>query len=415
MTQTPNLIHKHLLACLTRPVPADAATVCAALNATEWQTLYEMARTQRVSALLHSRLHKFKGGHPSMPPALREELATGFQERTLRNLFLFAEFRTIAEALQARNIPVIVLKGMHLAAAVYGEIGMREMDDIDILVPRDRLQAAADALTEIGYASKEPLDVTFWAQKQHHLPRLRNESNTVVEVHWNVTWPSDSYALSDLEGLWERAQPLIIAGCQALGLAPEDLLLHLCIHASFQHMFYTGLRPVCDLDATVRCYAAEMDWSLVCRLAQQQKWQTGVRLMLHLTQRCLQTPLPRLVWRELQPAQDEAALDAAYRMLWTIDSDVSALPRNLATFWNRPNLWLRMRDLARVLAPNRFKIAKEYGLSAHSPRIWLYALRYLIDLIRKHFKAFRQLQQSDPETRAMSLNKSILMDWLYQD
>ncbi len=415
MTPTSSHLHKHLLACLTRPVPAGTVAACDALSVTEWQELRAMARIQRISALLHSRLHRFAGGHPHMPPAVREELTAGFQACTMRNLFLFAEFRTVAEALQACNIPVIVLKGMHLAAAVYGAIGMREMDDMDILVPRDRLQAAADALADIGYGSQEPLDVEFWARKQHHLPRLRNASHTVVEVHWNVTWPGDAQALSDPQGLWARAQPLTIAGCEVLGLAPEDLLLHLCIHASFQHMFYTGLRPVCDLDATIRCYQAEMDWRLVCQLARQRKWQTGVRLMLHLTQRCLHTPIPDLVWQELQPARDEAALAAAYRMLWTIDSDISALPRNLATLWNRPNLLLRMWDLARALLPNRFKIAKEYGLSAHSPLIWLYVPRYKIALLRKHFQAFRQLQQSDPETREMALNKSTLMDWLYQD
>jgi len=415
MTQTADKIHRHLLACLTRPVPADTAAACDALSAAEWQELRDIARIQRISALFHTRLHRFEGGHPQMPPTLREELATGFRERTMHNLFLFAEFRKIAEALQARDIPVVVLKGMHLAAAVYGEIGMREMEDMDILVPRDRLQAAADTLGALGYVSKEPLDVEFWAQKQHHLPRLRNASNTVVEVHWSVTWPGDSRALSDLEDLWTRAQPLTIAGCEVLGLSPEDLLLHLCIHASFQHMFYTGLRPICDLDATIRCYQAEMDWRLVCRLARQRQWQTGVRLMLHLTQHCLHTRIPILVWQELQPAQDEAALAAAYRMLWTIDSDVSALPRNLATLWNRPNLLLRIWDLLKALVPNRFKIAKEYGLSARSPLVWLYVPRYKIDLLRKHSKAFRQLQRSDPATREMALNKSTLMDWLYQD
>ncbi len=415
MTPAAHTIRRLLLACLTRPVPTGTVAACDALSEAEWQTLRDNARIQRISALLHNRMHKFEGGPPHMPPALRAELATGFQERTMRNLFLFAEFRKLAEALQARNVPVIVLKGMHLAAAVYGEIGMREMDDIDILVPRDQLQAAADVLAEIGYVSKEPLDVEFWAQKQHHLPRLRNASNTVVEVHWNVTWPGDSHALADPAGLWERAQPLTIASCEVLGLSPEDLLLHLCIHASFQHMFYTGLRPACDLDATIRCYQAEMDWSLVCQSARQWKWQTGVRLMLHLTQRCLQTPIPNLVWQELQPAQDAAALTAAYRMLWAIDSDISALPRNLATLWNRPNLLLRMWDLLRALMPNRFKIAKEYGLAAHSPLIGLYVPRYTLDLLRKHFKAFRQLQQSDPETREMALNKSTLMAWLYQD
>ena len=107
--------------------------------------------------------------------------------------------------------------------------------------------------------------------------------------------------------------------------------------------------------------------------------------------------------------------DAAYRMLWTIDSDVSALPRNLATLWNRPNLLLQVWDLAKAFMPNRFKITKEYGLSPSSPLVWFYVPRYKLDLIRKHFKAFRQLQRSDPETREMALNKSTLMDWLYQD
>lgn len=415
MTHTSNEIHSLLLNCLTYPVPLGTAEACSALVEAEWQELQEIARIQRISALLHSRLHRFDGGHPDIPPSLREPLAKIFQERTMRNLFLFAEFRKIAEALKARNVPVIVLKGMHLAAAVYGEIGMREMDDIDILVPRDQLQAAANALVEIGFVSKEPLDVEFWAQKQHHLPRLLNETNTVVEVHWNVTWPGDSRVLLDLEGVWDRAQTLTIAGCEVLALSPEDLLLHLCIHASYQHMFYTGLRPACDLDATIRCYREEIDWRRVCSLARECQWQTGVRLMLHLTQRCLRTAIPEVVWQELHPAQDNAALDAAYRMLWTIDSDVSALPRNLATLWNRPNLLLQVWDLAKAFMPNRFKIAKEYGLSPSSPLVWFYVPRYKLDLIRKHFKAFRQLQRSDPETREMALNKSTLMDWLYQD
>lgn len=415
MTLTSQSLQELLLSCLTRPVPSGTAEACGELTEADWQQMRETARIQRISSLLHSRLHKFPSGHPHMPPSDREEMANGYQERTLRNLFLFSEFRKLAEALQARQVPVVALKGMHLAAAVYGEIGMREMDDIDILVPKDRLHAAAEALVEIGYESKEPLDVDFWAQKQHHLPRMINQSNTVVEVHWNVTWPGDAQALTDLEGLWDRAQPLTIAGCEVLGLSPEDLLLHLCIHASFQHMFYTGLRPACDLDAMVRCYQGEMDWNLVCQLARQCKWQTGVRLMLHLTEKCLGTSIPKNLWQELGPAQDKEALAAAYRMLWTIDSEVSALPRNLATLWNRPNLALRIWDIARALIPNRLKIAKEYGLAAGSPLVWLFAPRYKMDLIRKHYKAVRQLQKSDPETRAMALNKSTLMDWLHQD
>lgn len=415
MTPNTSRLQTLLLDCLTRPLPDSAPADCERLTAAAWEELREIARIQRVSALLHSRVHRFPGGHPSAPTAVRKELTEWFQQRTMRNLFLFAEFRKLAEALQERQVPVMALKGMHLAAAVYSEIGMREMDDIDILVPRSDLRKAADTLTELGYASREPLEVEFWAERQHHLPRMLNENNTVVEVHWNITWPGNVQALSDPRDLWDRAQAVSIAGCEAKGLGPEDLILHLCIHASYQHMFYTGLRPACDLDATIRCYQSEIDWSLLCQLARDCHWQHGVRLMLRLTQRCLGTRIPESVWRELLPPDDHSALDAAYRMLWTIDSDVSALPRNLAAMWNRPNLLLRLRDLFRTLLPNRFRIAKEFGLSANSPWIWLHFPRYKMALLLRHYHAVRKLQQSDPETRAMALNKSTLMDWLYPE
>lgn len=404
-----------LLDCLKRRAPAQETFNGGDLAPADWRRLRDMARVQRISPLLHSRLRRMPSAASGLPLPVQKELAQAFQACTMRNLLLFAELRQMADAFQAQGIPLIALKGLHLAAAVYAEAGMREMDDIDILVPKAHLARAAAALQELGYASKEPLDIPRWTENVHHLPRMMNARRTVVEVHWNVTWPKDRHALSSLDGLWERAQPLAVAGAQIRGLSAEDLLLHLCIHASFQHMFYTGLRPACDILAVTQACRDDLDWDRTLQLARQSEWQAGVYLILRLARECLNADVPPAVLAELKPARDDEAFRAAYALLWTIDSDVSALPRNLARMWHRASPWRKALDIGRALAPNRAKIAKEYGLAAGSWRLGFYYPRYVADLGRKHFQALRQLQQSDPETRQMALTKSVLMDWLYQE
>lgn len=415
MSDAPHPLHSLLLDCLRQNPSALADDDLARLSQADWERLRDMARVQRISALLHSRVRTLPRIHAAMPADIRQDLAAAYQERTMRNLFLSSELQQITKALQAESIPVMVLKGMHLIADVYAEVGMREMDDIDLLVPRAALQPAADILQSLGYASKEPLDIPQWSADVHHLPRMLNRNNTVVEVHWNITWPRDQYSLSDLDSLWERARPLRIADVEVWGLSREDLLLHLCIHASFQHMFYTGLRPSCDIAAAIQAYRTELDWSQVVARACQWEWHTGVYLVLRLAQACLDSEVPAATLSALKPARDDEAFQAAYTMLWTIESDVSALPRNLARLWHRTSRAEKVLDVLRALTPSRARVAKEYRLAAGSSLIWLHYPRYIRDLLQRHYTAWRQLQQSDPEVRAMALSKSVLMDWLYQD
>lgn len=379
-----------------------------------WQEIQGIVRRQRVSALLHHRLQNRPAVRETVPDEIRREFQTAYQERTMRNLFLFSELQRMAKALNVRGIPVLVLKGVHLATEVYAEIGIREMDDIDLLVPREELQATVDIMRELGFDSREPIDVEQSSADVHHLPRMLNENNTIVEVHWNITWPKDRYSLSDLDGLWDRARTLKIADVEVLGLCPEDLLLHLCVHASYQHMFYTGLRPSCDIDATIRAYAEALDWDQVVERALQWEWNAGVYLMLRLTQMCLGTNVPASVLDALRPAEDESAVDAARYLLWNIESEVSDLPRNLARMWHRGSPLQKGMDIARAMLPSRSRVAKEYQLEPGSPLIWLRYPRYMSDLVQRHFRAYRQLQRSDPETRHMALSKSVLMDWLYE-
>jgi hypothetical protein len=54
--------------------------------------------------------------------------------------------------------------------------------------------------------------------------------------------------------------PVQIAGCDSLTPSPEDLLLHLCPHISYQNRFAFGLPPSCDIAETISRFDSTLDW-----------------------------------------------------------------------------------------------------------------------------------------------------------
>src|SRR5262245_54856896 len=100
----------------------------------EWQLLLALAGVQRVRGILYHRL-KSRGCESMIPQELVLALNEAYRHNALRNLVLYRELNRIVTALQARRIPVIVLKGAFLASVVYGNLGLREMNDLDLLVP----------------------------------------------------------------------------------------------------------------------------------------------------------------------------------------------------------------------------------------------------------------------------------------
>ena len=379
----------------------------------EWAELERKAKVQRVGALTHFCLQRAPDDWNGPPESVHRTLSDHYRNSLLRNLFLATELTELALALQSGNIPCLALKGMHLAQEVYPEVAIRQMDDIDLLVPREALAAAVEVTRELGYITREPINVEEWSGSVHHLPRMFNNNNTVLELHWNITWPKDRYALSDLEGLWERARPLPGAKGGVLGLCPEDLILHLCVHAAYQHLFYTGLRPVCDISATIARFRDDLDWEALATRALGWGWQAGTYLMLSLAKATLGAEVPSQVLAALRgetPAEAEAA---AHHLLWNITSEAITLPRNMARMWSRGRRRDKIKDLATAMLPNRTRLAKEYALDVGSSSVWLHYPRFVVDMAVRNIGAWRNLQKADPETRQMALSKNLLLESLY--
>ena len=78
------------------------------------------------------------GLREALAPELADRLRDRYRETALRNRVLFASLAEIAAALTGRGVELIPLKGAALAHRVYGNPGLRPMQDLDLLVRAGR-------------------------------------------------------------------------------------------------------------------------------------------------------------------------------------------------------------------------------------------------------------------------------------
>ncbi|MCP4400540.1 MAG: nucleotidyltransferase family protein, partial [bacterium] len=251
--------------------------------------LLHLAQRHSVAPLLYFRL-KTDGLQDSVPEQMFQTLQQAYLYNAARNMRLYHKLAQILTLLNERNIPVIVLKGAYLAEAVYENIALRTMADIDLLVKESDLQKAVEILYELGYAPD-----TTWATTAH-LPPFTKPGKIRVELHWTLEDPASPFTI-DTDGLWERASESVVANVTVYGLSPEDLLLHICLHLAFRHYFTIGLKALYDIGEILQDDRHELDWNIVESRAGQWRVERCVYLSLHYTNDLLSLDMP-IRWLE---------------------------------------------------------------------------------------------------------------------
>jgi hypothetical protein len=385
---TPHDARTLLESCLHRDRGRLEATGLPPAECSVWADLSGLAASQRVRPLLYRAL-KSRGLEGHTPAGLRDNVALAYRDTALRNLRLCAELARVARALAARDVPVLVLKGAHLVGEVYRDVGLREMNDLDVLVRVEHLSTAVNVLLERGYRSLYPFTIESDVAAGHHLTRFVKRDVAGIEIHWNITPPHPPHAI-DPADLWRRAVSLTIAGVPMRGLCPVDLLLHLCFHASFQHQFQFGLRPFCDIAATIDQCGTDVDWVVMVRRARDWNWTRGVYLALRLARDLVGARVPADVFHELAPADfDHELLEMASTQIFS--PPVAPIVAQLA---GDKGVAFRFRHLAR------------YAL-----RQWRQMAARPTDLVRRGRTAARLLN-NDPALTASAERTNRLFTWM---
>ncbi len=263
----------------------------AALDGGAWDALLACAAEHRVKPLLHWRLTHERSGLP-VPADVLSRLAAAYVQATLRAVRVQRELVLTVRRLRAARIPCVALKGAYLAFHAYPAPALRPHRDLDLLVPAADVRSAFDALLDAGFARTPTWsgDAATWATRFPHLPVLRSPGGVPVELHHSLEMPGGRH-LGDWEsgGLWDRLIEAPVAGEPVSYLSPADALLHVVVHALYQHRLENG--PLTLTDIAVLTRTGSVDWELFWRLAEEGGLTRASRLLFTLTESCL-GPLP---------------------------------------------------------------------------------------------------------------------------
>lgn len=323
---------------------------------------------------------------------------------------MHGELAGILRALHEAAIPVIVLKGAFLGPVVYGNIVLREMNDLDLMVPREELRAATNLMLSRGFQGAHEFSVEIDARSSHHATPLIIRGLAGLELHWNITPPLDATAIAP-QSLWRDAQPTVIEGVHALRLSPQDLLLHLAFHASYLHQFEFGLRPCCDIAATIARFNGDLDWESIARCAENRKWSAGCAAAFRLARDLVGANVPD---EFVRPVDAAPAIAVARELLWATPSDLRGFHGGLAPLGAAGSITAKLKAASQRVFVPKAQLMAIYRVAPTTGRWWpiLYGYR-LLDLIWRHGQSsVRLMRRDDQQQSALAEQRNFIRQWL---
>ncbi|MDB4947873.1 MAG: hypothetical protein JWM27_522 [Gemmatimonadetes bacterium] len=222
-----------LLCCARREMDgAHARRLRAALAAgPDPARLLAMAERHRMIPLLHRH---FAAAEGALPAEAAADLRARFAEGARRSLALAGELHRVLGMLAAAGIGAAAYKGPALAAVAYGDLAMRTLSDLDVLVAPADVPRAMEVLAAHGFAAEHewtPRQERAFRRVDGDYPLWSARGDVLVEVHAHVSSLRFGVRLGTAE-LLARARPVRVGGAEVPAPAPDDLLLALALHGA---------------------------------------------------------------------------------------------------------------------------------------------------------------------------------------
>lgn len=358
----------------------------------EWTRAIESARRHGIPSYLYDFCTRgFDGA--DVPESTLEELRKYYRRALAANGALYLELAGALQALKDAGLPVIVLKGAWLAETVYRSCALRFMSDADILVRPGDLGRAQSILLAAGYPPHGKI--------------------LALDVHGRLGAAYEQMEI-DHDGLWRRAEPASVGGVDVLGLAPDDLLLHVCTHLSYQHLFAeAGFRGLVDIREIFRRRGSSISIETVLDRAPSWHNRGGVRLSLILARELAGADVPPLPGNGEGETFDDELLSWALGQIFSDDPEPErrAFSPYFWQLWKKAPLGEKIANLRRLLLPRKEFVAQRYPVSPRSPKAALYYLFRLGDNLTDYLQVTLGLLRGNGKlrSRADRINRGIEM------
>ena len=259
-----------------------------------------------------------------LPADVRTALEKSARACTARCLFLTGELIRLLKLFDGAGIRAVPLKGPALAMAAYGDIGLREFGDLDLLVRIDDLDAVQRLLVSQGYKPREDIasaQRSLFLRHDCEQGFTKTASGILVEIHWRLAQRWFGFPW-DPGTRWNNLVEWEFKGCRTWRFSAEDQLLFLCVHGA-RHL-WSNLKWICDVAEWIRV-SPGLDWRLALCQAGAVGNERTVLLGAGLAQLLLDAQLPAEVRQGIEGCSSlHPVITGIVRRLRTLES-----PRSL--------------------------------------------------------------------------------------
>ncbi len=252
--------------------PASSVT----LDEPMWTDIICAARAERLLGSLASRL-----GRLDLPLPVASSLAAARMEAEAGRVQALWEAEMARRTLARLDVPIVLLKGTAYVAAGLSAGQGRLIGDLDILVPRERLDEVQSALLGAGWewVKPDPYDDAYYRNWMHELPPLIHRvRDRIIDVHHTIV-PLTARPRPDAEALIADSQPLA-NGLRIL--CPEDMIVHAAAHLLADGDLSGGLRNLWDINCLAHEFQAEGFAAQLWARAERHGLEAEVRLAMEL-------------------------------------------------------------------------------------------------------------------------------------
>jgi hypothetical protein len=257
------------------------------LSGEEWTSLIAIARSESLMGSLAHRIGALK-----LPPEVRRQIDAAIADSAEAQRQALWEAEMARRALRPLGCPVILLKGTAYAAARLDAAIGRSIGDLDILLPRTRLDEAERALLDAGWewVKEDGYDDLYYRRWMHELPPLiHRERDRMIDVHHTIL-PLTHRRKPDAEAMIESS---IVLENGLRILSPEDMIVHCAAHMLADGDLAGGLRNLWDMDRLLREFAERPGfWAALEERATRHQLLAPVRRAARLARELYGTPLP---------------------------------------------------------------------------------------------------------------------------
>jgi Uncharacterised nucleotidyltransferase len=255
----------------------------------DWQNLLQLAESHGLVPAVAGRL---KCLDPSLvPPHVRAKVRESQRAFGILSLQLTAELFRVLDRFSEISIETLLTKGPALSIRCYGDPGMRQYGDLDLVIREKDIRRAAQAMLNLGYEPRVPLAAIDAKKIPGEYAFRKPGTHLLIEFHTERTFRYHPRPLR-IERLFERRASVTIDGRDVPVLSLEDELVLICVHGA-KH-FWERLMWIADVAALISS-GRPPDWDCATAAAREVGAQRMLRLGLCLASDVLGAELPTQV------------------------------------------------------------------------------------------------------------------------